>query len=131
MWPPAAGRVGHKPSRPQVRQRIGKTIHWSEARDAFAAHRHDDFAAVGDMSNVAAEVVVKLTHAHLVLEISLWRHRGKYKHHKRAGPRNSVALSAVEVRCFAFKDVERPQFARRSDRTVLSMLRVTSGEVRA
>jgi hypothetical protein len=38
------------------------------------------------MANVAAEVVVKLAHAHFVLKISLWRHRAKYKHHKMAGP---------------------------------------------
>jgi hypothetical protein len=33
----------------------------------LAAHRHDDFATTGDMPDVAAEVVVKLAHAHRLL----------------------------------------------------------------
>jgi len=76
-----AGRVGHEPARAELRQWVGRTIQWSEACDALAAHRDDDFAAVGDMSDVAAEMVVKLAHTHLVFEISLWRHARKYRHH--------------------------------------------------
>jgi len=61
------------------------TIQWSEACDSFAAHGDDDFAPVGDMSDVAAQVVMEFTHAHLVFEISLWRHGVEYKHHNGPG----------------------------------------------
>lgn len=78
------------------------TIQWSEACDSFAAHGDDDFAAVGDMSDVAAEVVVELAHAHLVFEISLWRHRAEYKHHN--GPGGSGPLAVARASSISSRD---------------------------
>jgi hypothetical protein len=67
---PTVGRIGHEPSSSQVPERIG-TIHGSEARDPLPAHRHDDLPATGDMPDVSAQLIVKLTNTHLMLQLPM------------------------------------------------------------
>jgi hypothetical protein len=48
-----------------------------QARDATAAHRHDDLGAALDVLDVTAEPVMQLADAHLSLQrFAMWRHIG-------------------------------------------------------
>jgi hypothetical protein len=42
-------------------------VHRRESGDPLTAHRDDHLAAVGDVPYISAQVVVKLTHADLIL----------------------------------------------------------------
>jgi hypothetical protein len=56
--------------------------HRRQSCDTPAAHRHDDLAAGCSVANVAAELVVQLTHADLTLErLLMWRHEAQCRRH--------------------------------------------------
>jgi hypothetical protein len=56
-----------------------------QARDATAAHRHDDLGAALDVLDVPAQSIVQLADAHLSLErFAMWRHIGRlYALHRK------------------------------------------------
>jgi hypothetical protein len=56
--------------------------HGRQSCDAPAAHCHDDLAAGGGVADVAAELVVQLTHADLTLQrLLMWRHEAQCRRH--------------------------------------------------
>jgi hypothetical protein len=56
--------------------------HRRQSCDAPAAHRHDDLAAGGGVTDVAAELVVQFTYADLTLErLLMWRHEAQCRRH--------------------------------------------------
>jgi len=67
--------------------------------DTAAAHGHDDFAAGCSVADVAAELVVQLTHTDLTLErVLMWRHADRCRRHIDAGTNSSLST------CGRFKD---------------------------
>jgi hypothetical protein len=66
-WATRRGRFANQAAGAQVCQGV-YLIDRNKARDAAAAHRHDDLGAVLDVLDVAAEAVVQLADAHLGLQ---------------------------------------------------------------
>jgi hypothetical protein len=60
-------RLANQAAGAQIRQRVD-LINGHQARDATAAHRHDDLGAVLDVLDVAAQAVVQLADANLRLQ---------------------------------------------------------------
>ena len=67
---PTAGlcRLAHETTRAQVAERIA-AVDRHELRNLPAAHRHYHRAAVADVLDISAELVVQLPHADFTLDI--------------------------------------------------------------
>ena len=68
-------------------------IDWGKPCNAFATHRYNDLAAIGDQADVAAEMIVELAHTDFVLQLLMWCHSLKYKHHKDGWSGKSIAVA--------------------------------------
>jgi len=79
--PPAWHR--HQAAGTQTLQGVD-LVHGREASDALPAHRHDYLAAVGYVADIPTQMIMKVTHPDLMLELFLWRHRQDYTHHIRS-----------------------------------------------
>jgi hypothetical protein len=97
-WVTRRGWFADEAASAQIRQGV-EFIHRDEARDAAAAHRHDDLGAVLDVLDVAAEAVVQLADAHLGLQrLAMWRHNGRlYALHRRLSRIRRVLHPASRV----------------------------------
>jgi hypothetical protein len=65
---PPTSRFLDKPAGAQIGERV-VVREARQPRDAATAHRHDDLAALGDVIDVTAELIVQLTDADLALDL--------------------------------------------------------------